>query len=126
MSDLAPQPTTRWPRNSLETPDSVLVPAALGLATFLAATPWLQPWLVPGGLLGLAGHDCLCGFGDDPVPGHRGVAPAAGASPRRAALPSPESAALFAAGGLHPDGLWQGLTHRTVRVPIEIADFRRS
>ena len=87
--------------------DAVAIPAGLAVATFLAATPWLRVFSVPG-IAGAAGD----GIGGRRCPS-RSWRSGGGASlqPSRTRLSAAGLVVLLvASAGLHPAGIWHGLT----------------
>jgi len=101
---------------SLEIIDAAVVPAALAVATFVAATPWLRVFAVSGAveLLLIAGVASVA------------IASLAIRIWRQPPVVSYAASVvglivlLFAAGGLHPDALWHGLANGPNRAVTEI------
>jgi hypothetical protein len=93
----------------------VVIPAALAVATFLASTPWLRAFNVPGrlGLFVVASAAPVC------------ISTVAirlwGRQPLVSYAASAVGLILFllAAAGLHPDSLWAGLVHGPNRLLTE-------
>jgi hypothetical protein len=107
---------TTWPRPTLlDLVDAVAIPAGLAVATFLAATPWLHAFSVPGA----AGLLVIAAIGSVSIPS---------LAIRVWRQPSVVSYAasvlgllvlLVAAAGFHPHDLWHGLTTGPNRVLTE-------
>jgi len=110
------RPGWRTPRPTpLEIVDAAVVPAVLAVATFLASTPWLRVFAVPGaiGLLVMAAAAAVS------------ITSLANRVWRQPPAVSYAASAvgliilMLAAAGLHPDAVWHGLTNGPNRALTE-------
>jgi hypothetical protein len=107
---------TSWPRPTLlDLVDAVAIPAGLAVATFLAATPWLHVFSVPGtvGLLVIAA------IGSVSIPSLAVRVWRQPPTVSYAASALGLLVLLVAAAGFHPHDLWHGLTTAPNRVLTE-------
>src|SRR5579863_155448 len=100
---------------ALDLVDTAAIPAVLAAATFLAATPWLRAFAVPGTLVLLV----LAAVGSVAIP-----AVAIGGWRQPPSVSYAASALgllvlLFGAAGLHPGALWHGFADGPNRLLTE-------
>ena len=105
----------RAPLSSADAIDAAAIPAALAVATFLAATPWLRVFMVPGTVVLLV----IAATASVSIPSLAIRVWRQPPAVSYAASAAGVIALLWAAAGLHPAALWHGLTTGPNRVLTE-------